>query len=241
MAGILDLAYWDEWQKRVEATLPYFCLPGLYADQTSQSPEDVAHWAEIADQTGIDPTGKDRDALFGGKLWGTEVGLVTKMWVDGCLEVDWLKQRVPLAQLHVLDVGCGYGRLAVPMSFHANSVDCVDACPVSEDIARFYTRCYGNGIMVLPGRDVLEYSMGGLAVNVHSWSECRANTVGAWATELHLCGYEHLFTVTRHGDTDFPCFEGEDMRAEIEAHYDIVDSEHYGLSGHRHTLWEAKR
>jgi SAM-dependent methyltransferase len=107
------------------------------------------------------------------------------------------------APFSVVDIGAGYGRLAHRMAEaypHLADYCCVDAVPESTFVCDYHLRHRG---CVPPTRVVrldrldeeLEPGSFDLAVNIHSWSECTFEAVGAWVRLLERLRVEKLFVV----------------------------------------------
>jgi hypothetical protein len=104
--------------------------------------------------------------------------------------------------LRVLDIGAGYGRLAHRVSQAVPGLSdycCVDAVAESSFLCEYYTR-FRNvvpPVRVAPLPDVPSLEPGGfdLALNVHSFSECRLEAVEWWMSEVARLGVPHLFIV----------------------------------------------
>lgn len=243
---------WQEWQKRVEAALPNFAASPLYVEQDRQPEEEFRRVAEQVKRWGpIDEDGRTRDAQFGGRLVETCLGPVTRMWLDSNVEVHFLYRHLPdLARKRVLDIGAGYGRLAVALEDHVTAIACVDAVPVSKRVCREYCEKFAHSIFVIgvdeitPVHEALKFS---LAVNIHSWNECTLEQVENWLAVLVKMQVPHLFTVA-HGQMDkttenayythqtgFPSF-----RPSIERYYDLVAEECIGMETPPHALWKLK-
>lgn len=245
---------WQEWQKRVEAALPNFAASPLYVEQDRQPEEEFRRVAEQVKRWGlIDEDGRTRDAQFGGRLVETCLGPVTRMWLDSNVEVHFLYRHLPdLDRKWVLDIGAGYGRLAVALEDHVQVVSCIDAVPVSTRVCRDYTERFGHDIDVMTMDDISKLANShkekfDLAINVHSWNECTLEQVENWLAVLVEMKVPHLFTVA-HGQMDktmerpyythqpgFPSF-----RPSIERYYDLVVEECIGIETPPHALWKLK-
>lgn len=243
---------WQDWQGIVERSLPNFCASPIYVQQRSQSQEDFERTAVYVTRPGaiiVDPDGKTRDAEFGGLVRETKAcGPVTRMWLDSCVEVDFLMRHLPCVP-RVLDIGAGYGRLAVAMYPFSEAYFCVDAVPISTQLCRQYLQRFQPGVSVLSlatfaaGAGVLKAD---LAVNVHSWNECSLEQVSRWLQVLKGLKVRFLFTVSNGhlsgGKSAYATWggKGDSFRPLLEAQYELLAEEEIGLSNHPHALWRLR-
>lgn len=102
----------------------------------------------------------------------------------------------------VLDIGAGYGRLAHRMAVAAPVAEilCLDAIPESTFLCEYYLEFRGCAppARAVPFHELTTaVSPGGydLAVNVHSFSECTAETVEWWVAQLRHWRVPTLFIV----------------------------------------------
>jgi len=104
--------------------------------------------------------------------------------------------------LRILDIGAGYGRLAHRASQALRGLTdycCVDAVPESTFLCEYYARfrSVAPPVRVTPLTEVpsLQPNQFDLAVNVHSFSECRLDAVEWWMSEVARLGVPYLFVV----------------------------------------------
>jgi SAM-dependent methyltransferase len=238
---------WEEWQEKVRTALPNFAAESVYASQNSYSEKrfnDIAK--EVARFGPVDVGGKTRDAEFGGRVVETELGGVTRMWLDGNVEIDFLRRNIPdMRYMRVLDIGAGYGRLAAMLAPLVESVTCVDPVPISEELCRFYTKRFAPNVRVLSLAEFTRFPLCfDLAINIHSWNECLLRQVENWTDTLADLKVPYLFTVS-HGDATCAYkawFNGTlpSFRPAIEKHYTLVKEEILALEGNPHALWLLK-
>lgn len=255
---LFQLAMWGDWQKRVEASLPNFAAHPIYVDQ-SQSEAEYQSVADYVFKHGsnlLDPEGMLRDAEFGARVVKTTHGELTRMWLDSAVEFVFLIRHMPDdAGDRVLDIGAGYGRLAVALSSCAKPTRyvCVDPVPISTQVCRKYCERFAPNVEVPSLPDLLalhnrgEYAFD-LAINVHSWNECTREQIGAWLDLLDELKVPLLFTVS-HGDNAGK-IEGSyyawepgrpSWRPLIEERYELIAEESIGFSLHPHALWRLKK
>jgi SAM-dependent methyltransferase len=170
----------------------------------------------------------------------TKQGAVTRPGLDSAIELDFLREFIDPANMRVLDIGAGYGRLAVDMArtYPRARVSCVDATPVSTYIQRRYTavHCSRVQVLTLNEYDAIE-KVFDLAINVHCWSECAIDDIKRW---LDSFSSKYLFTVvhTHHYASSDKYF----FKYALEAKYKLV-AERTGLSVSPdavYAFWEAK-
>lgn len=246
---------WTTWQETVKNALPNFCADKVYSDQEGIPAEEFCRVAaEVREMPPTDLSGRTRDAKFGARLVDTPaMGSVTRMYLDSCVEIDFLRRNLFSrvgSDLKVLDVGSGYGRLAVSLAPMVHSIVCVDPVSISVDLCRWYLRTFPRGALATSigidefAEEAPELKID-LAVNVHSWSECSTSQTARWVETLAGMGVPWLFTVV-HGNrqegTDYLTWWGgrESFRPAIEAHYEVVVEEHVGLMRCPHALWRLK-
>ena len=246
---LAELAYWNIWQQCVVEGLPNFAAQGMYVEQESVDPNEV---------TGVltnllcfeDLPGMDRDVRYGGRKFYTLIGTVTRMWVDGNVEIDFLRRKLDdLKSLDVLDIGAGYGRLAVMLAPLVNSYACVDSVRVSSIICRYYTSMHSSHPIEVYDttqfRDTMSSLHPSLAINIHSWNECSLSQISRWLDVLDDLGTRWLFTVS-HGrnidDTSYlTCEKGEpSFKPLLQDRYKLVVEENIGIGMHPHALWKRR-
>ena len=237
----MTLGMWDTWATKVRDGLPFFATSPLYVDQDDVTDADVDAVVSSFPAAVCDPAAMTRDVAHGGKAFQTSRGPVTRMWVDGMTEIAFLHRAVPepLMSLDVLDIGAGYGRLAVLLAPFVRSYTCVDAVDVSVDVCRTYTQLYAPTVRVLDmaGLDTTTLHPT-LAINVHSWNECPPDQIVGWLDRLEAVPY--LFTVSH--DREYSTW-GDDrasFKPIIFERYVLILEEHLGLGQTPHALWERR-
>lgn len=254
-SDLAQLQMWDDWQRTVEAALPMYAKCPIYLEQNSVKIEDAERVAEsIFRNFPIDLRGRTRDIKHGARALGTTWGEVTRAWLDSNVEWDFVRRHLKNTTsgiYDVLDVGAGYGRLAVSVQDFVNSYTCVDAVPVSTRVCRDYVSQYSrHGNIVIPTLAEWCTAPGkryDLAVNIHSWNECSYEQIDRWLNALTELWVPWLFTVSHehwlpdkktayhpHGDTV------RSYRDLILRDYDLVAEESIGLGLHPHALWRRK-
>lgn len=249
--NILTLAMWDYWQQKVRDSLPNFAAHPIYVDQ-GQSEAEFQSVADAVMKAGpVEKEGMLRDAAHGARVVDTTYGKLTRMWLDSNVELDFLRRHLPTAK-RVLDIGAGYGRLAVAGREVFERYVCVDAVPISTEVCREYCGWYASQTEVPSLPDFLaiyshNYNDIDLAINVHSWNECTREQIEAWLNVLAEIGVPYLFTVS-HGQNDasiecsYYAWESgrPSWRPLIEERYDLIAEEALGFSLHPHAIWRKK-
>ncbi len=253
--NLSELGMWQEWQETVKAALPKFAANPIFVEQNSVPEERFRELAEkVILMEPYDPDGMTRDAEFGARVVDTCLGPVTRMWLESMVEIDFILRHLPEQSkfTRVLDIGAGYGRLAVPMTNVFSQVACVDAVPISTEVCRRYcsqfapfkVNVFSIGEFERDYRD-LNFD---LATNIHSFNECKLSQIENWLKALEVMQVPYLFTVS-HGQMDHnpePSYRsyGDDhpsFRPLLEARYDLIAEESLGLSPSPHALWRLKK
>jgi len=260
LEGLRELSFWETWQQKVKDALPNFCADKIYVDQESIPEEEfrrvargiksLPYWNDLAART--------RDREYGARLVYTEdFGQVTRMWLDSCVEIDFIRRNISSALRFrdVLDIGAGYGRLAVALAPMMTTVTCVDPVPISTQICRHYCHRFAPSVSVLDLDQFAETAEDlkfDLAVNVHSWSECSLEQIRRWLDVLKDLKVPYLFTVVHGTEKNHDAYftwntpadsftPHQNFRPLLDAYYTLVAEEHIGLSYHPHALWRLRK
>jgi putative sugar O-methyltransferase len=176
------------WQTRIYRDVNYF-LSYIYALKI--------------DKLGLH-TKFSESGLFGAETFTFHDKLVSRDLIDSIIELNYLEEKLHLSNiknLHIIDIGAGYGRLAkrIQEGFEDVRVSCIDAIPVSTCLSRFYLDEYiQNGSVAVHQLDSVEAIPRGnikLAINIHSFSEMTMNSVQYWVDFLVAKEVEYLFVV----------------------------------------------
>jgi hypothetical protein len=193
---------------------------------------------------------------IGGKLLSRDL-------LDSINEISFLERELQLSsrRLNVLDIGAGYGRLAhrlVTALPNVGSYFCTDAVPVSTFVSEYYLRYrkVDHAAKVVP-LDEIEAVMSqnriDLAVNIHSFSECRATAIGWWLRLLERHAVRYLLVVpnadrersgrlVNHAGEDYGSLierSGYRLRATVPKYADPLVQE-YGVASTHYHLFERK-
>ncbi|MBW2939735.1 putative sugar O-methyltransferase [Zhongshania aquimaris] len=167
--------------------------------------------------------------------------MVSRDLLDSILEISFLQRNLDifsLSSINVLDIGAGYGRFAHRFSSALASTKnyiCVDAIPESTFLCDYYLNYRGldNTCKAVPLDDVdagelTKYSFD-LAVNIHSFSECKLQAVQWWVDKVSALEIPYLFIVPNE-EEGFLTNEGDGARKDylqliIDAGYSLKKSE----------------
>lgn len=161
----------------------------------------------------------DEDDLFGVHLFDIDGRLVSRELIDSAREIQFLKRHIGLCSKPVtlLDIGAGYGRLAwrIDQAFGGtHRILATDAFAPSTFICDYYLRFRGaKNAAAVPLDEVdarLAETPVDLAINVHSFSECRPEAVEWWVARLALNKVPHLFVVPNAGTSEGKVCQGPD-------------------------------
>jgi SAM-dependent methyltransferase len=180
------------------------------------------------------------DDLFGNYLVDVDGVLsVSRELLDSILEISFLESEISLSSLGrptILDIGAGYGRLAhrlvqgVP---NIKKVFCTDAVPESTFLSEFYLKFRGvnEKAVVVPLDDVgqkLRSEKVDVAINVHSFGECRFEAILWWLDLIAANKITYLFIVANGdglGSTETDKTNVDYLPAILERGYRLVTRE----------------
>ncbi len=177
------------------------------------------------EQAGLGPL-LDRlgeDGAFGAFLFRAGGRSVSRDLLDSAGEIDFLRRHASLGDrsLNILDIGAGYGRLAWRIeqaTGEGTRVFATDAVARSSFIADHYLRHRGAKRAMMVPLDEVEALLAGtridMAVNVHSFSECRLEAIAWWVERLARAGVPKLLIVPnelRSGGTRCETNDGKDF------------------------------
>jgi hypothetical protein len=148
----------------------------------------------------------EEDDLFGILCFSIDNRLVSRDLLDSIVEIYFLEKYLGVSsskRLTVLDIGAGYGRLAHRMVNALPNIAaylCTDAVPVSTFISEYYLRYRNleNRAKVVP-LDEVEHALRNysvdIAINIHSFSECRVPAIEWWLSILAKYRVPYLMIV----------------------------------------------
>ncbi len=152
------------------------------------------------------------DENFGNHVFAIDGRLISRDLLDSVGEMYFLNRHLTQQEcdgLRVLDIGAGYGRLAARMASAFPGIEgyyCTDAVAVSTFVCEYYLRFRdARRAMVIP-LDEIENTLRerriDLAVNVHSFSECRMEAIEWWVGLLARHRVKKLMIVPNRATAD---------------------------------------
>ena len=245
---------WATWQEVVKDALPYFAANTIYVEQGNPAEERfvrAAHSLHYGNWHPVDMDGRARDEEFGARMVNTPtLGRVNRMWLEANIEIDFLRRHLPMPMVDadVLDIGAGYGRLAVMLAPLVRTMACVDAVPISTKLCRYYCARFRPSVNVLSLEDfVAGYATmrPHVVINIHSWNECGPEQVQNWIDVVVAMQTPFLFTVSHGTLGDAYGLWSEKgparFRPMIEKHFNLIAEEPLGLSDCPHAMWSLKK
>ena len=201
------------------------------------------------------------DGAFGAYTFPVDGKAVSRDLLDSILHLDFLDRHLGLSKasgLNILDIGAGYGRLAnrtLEALPDLGTYYCTDAVASSTFLSEYYLKFRGIGdsgrVVALDRLEELDMANIGLAINIHSFSECRLSAVVWWVELLARLSVKYLMIVPNaqsHGGNELLTNTGDDFLPVIEAQgYKLVAKEpkyrdpsvqKYGLFPSYHYLFE---
>lgn len=203
------------------------------------------------------------DESFGNFVFPIAARPVSRELLDSIAEIYFLDRHLGLSsRVHfsVLDVGAGYGRLAHRMVSALEGVEsyyCTDAVAVSTFVSEYYLRFRGvDRATVIPLDEIegfLDTHSVDLAINIHSFSECRLEAIEWWIRLVSRHRVKNLMIVpnrstsggrellTNRGENFLPLLEKYGYRTVVKEpkYLDPVVQE-FGLQPSWHHLLELQ-
>jgi hypothetical protein len=169
----------------------------------------------------------EEDNSFGVHSFTIGNKLVSRDLLDSISEIYFLEKHLNIStrpDVSVLDIGAGYGRLAHRMTTALPNVRyfCTDAYATSTFLSEYYLRHRGitDRATVLPLDEVeqaLDHQPIDIAVNIHSFSECKPSAIDWWVSRIAQRRVKHLMIVPNTGDR-LLTHEGFDFSTILEKH-----------------------
>ena len=166
--------------------------------------------------------------------------VVSRDLLDSIIEIYFLEKHLNISSLRnltVLDIGAGYGRLAHRMVSALPNIHtyfCTDAVAVSTFISEYYVRSRDleNKAKVIP-LDEIEGTLANqsvdIALNIHSFSECRISAIEWWLSLLEKNRVKYLMIVPNileHGSELLLTNDRQDFSGVVEKYgYKLVAKE----------------
>ncbi|MDQ3019686.1 MAG: putative sugar O-methyltransferase [Bacteroidota bacterium] len=146
------------------------------------------------------------DPYFGNIYFHIDNKIISRDLLDSIIEIYFLEKHLSISSindLNILDIGAGYGRLAHRMITalpNIRSYLCTDAFAYSTFISEYYIR-YRNledKAKVVPLDEiekVLTAEKIDIAINIHSFSECKTAAIEWWLSLLEKNKIKYLMIV----------------------------------------------
>jgi putative sugar O-methyltransferase len=235
---------WDGPTVEKHIDLRYFRADNLYMYQSRRyTPLDFyanAAYAKISDKLRL-WCRFEEDDVFGAEIFDFHGKVVSRDLLDSVLETNFIDQCLSLFTSggvgNILDVGAGYGRLAhrlgsiLPKGW---KYFCIDAVPESTFISSYYLkyRNVGDQVEVVPLDDIhaLVPIKLDLAVNIHSFPECRFSVIEWWLRRLQEMGAKCLFIVVA-SSLGLSSNEGDGTRRDFQP---LIEQLGYRMVSHQH-------
>jgi putative sugar O-methyltransferase len=151
---------------------------------------------------------------------------VSRDLLDSVAEICFLDRHLGVASrvgFNVLDIGAGYGRLAHRMVDALPVIDCflcTDAVAVSTFVCEYYLRYRRvQKARVIPLDEIestLHDCLVDLAVNIHSFSECRIEAIQWWAKLLSKYSVKNLMIAPNGDGESLITNDGKDFLPVLE-------------------------
>jgi hypothetical protein len=170
----------------------------------------TAYYVESIDKLGLlEQLGEDEN--FGNYTFVVNNRLISRDLLDSITEIYFLEKHLGISSwddLTLLDIGAGYGRLAHRMIEAFPNIDtyfCADAVATSTFLSSYYLefREVNNRARVVPLDEIestLENQHIDIAINIHSFSECRMPAIEWWVSLMAKYRIKYFMVVPN--DTD---------------------------------------
>jgi hypothetical protein len=164
------------------------------------------HLKAAGDDGLIDRLGED--GSFGASVFTIDGRTISRDLLDSVREIQFLRRHTALGEGRgtVLDIGAGYGRLAWRLEQASGAevrIFATDAFARSTFIADYHLRHRGARLASAVPLDEVEALLAStpidVAVNVHSFSECRLEAIAWWVEQLARHKVRHLMIVPNAG------------------------------------------
>lgn len=174
----------------------------------------------------------EEDSDFGNYSFIIDGKLISRDFLDSIAELYFLDRHLQIASrtnLKILDIGAGYGRLAhraIESLPNLMSYICADGIPVSSFLCEFYLR-HRNvqdkaKVVYLDQFQTSDIIDGiDIAVNIHSFSECRYEAIDWWVSEIARRSIRYLFVAPNNpkkAGVDFCTIDGKEFSDIFERH-----------------------
>ncbi len=181
----------------------------------------------------------EEDDYFGNIAFFVDKKTISRDLLDSIIELYFLERHLNISSndLTILDIGAGYGRLAhrtLEAFRHITTYLSTDAVAISTFISEYYLRFrkLENRARVIPLNeieDALKKWNVDVALNIHSFSECRIISVDWWLSLLKKYGIKYLMIVPNPEDHEgklLLSFDRQNINPVIEKHgYKLIAKE----------------
>lgn len=248
--------------------LLYFRGDNAYVWQLQGGDREVnyaisARYIESIDSRGI-LGALTEDGSFGAHAFNLNGRQVSRDLLDSIAEIYFLDRHLGIfdrSDLSVIDIGAGYGRMAHRMVMALPQLArylCTDAIPVSTFLSEYHLKYRGleGKVKAVPVTEIeaeLQAYPVDLAINIHSFSECKVEAVTWWLRLLRDRGIKYLMVVPNamdHGGTKLLTSTRTDLAPLFADHgFELVAHEpkyldpfvqRYGVQSTYHYLFQAK-
>lgn len=200
---------WSSKHVQQGVDIRYFRADNLYVFQSRRYPPLAFYasgaYARLTDESNLWDR-LDEDDAFGPEIFDFHGKTISRDLLDSILEINYLERQCQLLSggraVNVLDIGAGYGRLAHRLGSvlpKESRYFCADAVAESTFIAQYYLdyRQLGDRaqVIALDELDAFRKHKLDLAINIHSFPECRLSAIAWWLEHVRDWGAECLFIV----------------------------------------------
>lgn len=223
----------------------------------------TTYYVKSIDKLGLLTLLKEDD-LFGNFTFRIDNRVISRDLLDSIMEIYFLEKHLNISKLNkatILDIGAGYGRLAHRMASaipQISSYLCTDAVAISSFISDYYIKFRKlDKIAKVIGLDAVEKTLGtepvDIAINIHSFSECKISAIDWWLSLLSRYKVKYLMIVPNagdHGGERLLTHENKDFGEVIEKHgYKLIAKEpkfrdpvvqKFGINPTYHYLFELQ-
>jgi SAM-dependent methyltransferase len=168
------------------------------------------------------------DNSFGNFTFPINGRQVSRDLIDSIAEISFLDRHLGITSrqgFRVLDIGAGYGRLAHRMLTAVPGIDsylCTDAVAFSTFVSEYYLRFRNVEKAAVIPLDEIDKTLHDhpvdLAVNIHSFSECRDEAIEWWVRLLSKHRVKYLMIVPNIPDERMLTNDWRDFLPLVERH-----------------------
>jgi len=205
------MSHWDIHQH--EIVLDKFRGKDQYLSSPDTFDGMVEYIKSIGREEWLDICGED-DA-FGCPVQNINGRIVSRDLTDSITEIDWLTRNMPTdgTWSNILDIGAGYGRLAHRLKaiYPEKKITCTDGIPVSFKVCEQYLAYRNIQVPIVLPENLPSEPQFDLAINIHSWPECKMSEINWWLDWLVANKVPYLFVVPHHDHMDREMLSAENQ------------------------------